>query len=191
MKIHFRIAIGILITLLGLWGTSNQTHRIDMSPSILAGSWSWYWHTDVAVGDLILIKDPTDATLMSIRRIVALPGDSVQFMNDGILINGRRLPQLDMREWDADSRVWQELSTNAHSEVTWEIIQQNRSSPFVTDIVNVPVDHVYVMCDNRSECIDSRWWGPIPNSLIKGTIAISICPFCSDGMNNRKSVLYY
>ena len=191
MKNHTRIIILLLIPVFILWVFSDRAKQTDMEPNIPKGSWIWSWETSSDIGNAVLIEHPHNPQQTRIRRIVAMPGGTVQFINDGLLVNGRRLPQLDMRVWDQRSRVRQELSTNSISEVTWEIVQHNNSSTFSTESITVPEDYVYLMCDNRSNCIDSRWWGPIPNSLIKGTIQLSFCSFCSFGMNTKSFMLYY
>ena len=191
MKKPTLITICILAPALILWGISYRTQQNDMAPNIPKGSWIWSWNNSLDVGTAVLIEHPHNPQQTRVRRIVATAGDTVQFINDGVIVNGRRLPQLDMRVWGEHSRVWQELSTNSTSEVTWEIVQQNQSSSFSTEMMTIPKDHVFLLCDNRANCIDSRWWGPVPSSLIKGTIRLSICSFCSQGMKPESFVLYY
>jgi signal peptidase I len=153
-----------------------------MAPNILKGT--WYWHTQsdqYDVGDIVVLTDPhSDST--RIRRVVAISGDRIHIHNDGIVVNDRRLPQLDMRHWNDDARVWQELSTNTDGEVTWEYIQSNTASNFQTDEITIPTEQVFLMCDNRAECLDSRWWGPISTDRIQGKITFSLCLFCNDGI---------
>ena len=120
MKNHTRIIILLLIPVFILWVFSDRAKQTDMEPNIPKGSWIWSWETSSDIGNAVLIEHPHNPQQTRIRRIVAMPGDTVQFINDGLLVNGRRLPQLDMRVWDQRSRVRQELSTNSISEVTWE-----------------------------------------------------------------------
>lgn len=161
---------------------SCATHN-DMAPNIMNGTWYWYTQNNhYDIGDMVVLKDPHgDRTL--IRRVVAQSGDSIRIHNDGIVVNDRRLPQLDMRHWSEDARVWQELSTNSDGEVTWEYIQSNKASSFQTTETTLSTKHVFLMCDNRSECLDSRWWGPISKDAIQGKITFHLCLFCNDGIN--------
>lgn len=161
---------------------SCATHN-EMAPNILDGT--WYWHRQSShydIGDIVVLADPhIDRT--RILRIIAKAGDRIRIHNDGIVLNDRRLPQLDMRHWNDNSRVWQELSTNSNGEITWEYIQPNQASTFQTTEIVIPKGHVFLMCDNRAECLDSRWWGPISNEVIQGKIIVSMCLFCNDGIN--------
>ena len=60
--------------------------------------------TPFQIGDVVWVIDPIDNTTQHPMRIMAIEGDSIQYLNDGFLLNGRRIPVLDMREWSSESR---------------------------------------------------------------------------------------
>ena len=43
----------------------------------------------------------------------------------------------------------------------------------------VPADNYFVMGDNRTDSCDSRYWGPIPKSLIVGKVELRVWPLAS------------
>jgi signal peptidase I len=45
----------------------------------------------------------------------------------------------------------------------------------------VPADDYFVMGDNRTDSCDSRYWGPIPKSLIVGKVEMRVWPLSSIG----------
>ena len=173
------IILGVVL-LASILGTASCATNKDMAPNITDGTVYWVWpQKTYDVGDVIVMADPHTSTTR-LRRIVARTSDEVYIESDGIVVNKRRLPQLDMRPWNEEARVWQELSTNQNGEVTWEFIQANSATNFKTNNSTVPQKHVFVICDNRSECIDSRWWGAVPEEMIYGKIIWSLCLFCND-----------
>ena len=83
-----------------------------------------------------------------IKRVVGLPGETVEGRGGGILINGRPLDE---------PYLTQDPGTFA---------------PVV-----VPKGHVWVMGDNRSGSSDSRFFGPIPEDSIVGRAVARVWPF--------------
>ena len=166
-----------------------------MAPTLPKGSWTWSSNPNAyQIGNVVWIRDPVDKTTRHPMRILAIEGDTIQYLNDGFILNGRRIPVLDMREWSMESRVWQETfypSGNENDALDWEIIQSNSNSNWQSSKVTIPTGYVYVSCDNRYKCLDSRWWGPLPISNIEGKIAFGMCPFCKVGLKKSSFVLYY
>lgn len=192
MTTRSRLTIGLSILLIGVMSLASRVSSDEMAPNIPAGSWVWTVSSNLyGVGDVIAMQDPHNSNKMQLRRIVATADDTVRVQNDGIIVNNRRLPQLDMRPWNDNARVWQELGTHEGQEVTWEFIQSNVASHFQTSELTLQTSHHYVMCDNRSECLDSRWWGPVSHELIEGKVILSVCLFCNDGMKRSIFMLYY
>ncbi|MDE0803303.1 MAG: signal peptidase I [Acidimicrobiales bacterium] len=93
------------------------------------------------------IVRPEDAEL--IKRVIALPGETVEGAADAIVIDGRPLiePYLD----DA-------VVTPAFAAVT------------------VPEGHVFVMGDNRTNSKDSRVFGPVPVDTVVGRAIARVWP---------------
>ena len=192
MTTRSRLTIGLSILLIGVMSVASRVSSNEMAPNIPDGSWVWTVSSNLyVVGDVIAMQDPHNSNRMQLRRIVATADDTVRVQNDGIIVNNKRLPQLDMRPWNDNARVWQELGTNEGQEVTWEFIQSNVASHFQTSELTIQANHHYVMCDNRSECLDSRWWGSISHDLIDGKVIFSVCLFCNDGMKRPIFMLYY
>ena len=187
-------AIG-LTTLLIVFSFGQCTQSNDMAPTVPKGTWTWSGERNsYQKGDVVWIHDPIDKATPRAMRVLATSGDTIQYLNDGFLLNGRRISALDMREWSQNSRVWQETfypSRDEDEALSWEIIQSNSNANWKSTRETIPDGYVYLACDNRYKCVDSRWWGPLPTSMITGKILLGICPFCKVGMKKRSFMLYY
>ena len=49
-----------------------------------------------SIGDVVWVVDPIDGVTQHPMRIVATEGDTIQYLNDGFVLNGRRISVLDM-----------------------------------------------------------------------------------------------
>ena len=187
-------AIGLTMLLI-VFSLGQCTRSNEMAPTLPKGSWTWpSQQSNYQTGDVVWVRDPIDQSTQHPMRILATEGDTIQYLNDGFLLNGRRISALDMREWNETSRVWKETfypSSDENEALSWEIVQSNSNSNWKSTKETIPKGHVYLACDNRYHCVDSRWWGPVPTSMVTGKISVGMCPFCKVGLNNRGFVLYY
>ncbi len=94
-------------------------------------------------GDVIVFKYPLDTKKDYIKRVIGLPGDRVELSNKELVINGQKVE---------DPRAKYSLHGNLRN-----------FGP-----VSVPDHHLFVMGDNRDESSDSRVWGFVPISYLKG-----------------------
>jgi len=94
-------------------------------------------------GDIVLFHYPRDPTKCFIKRVVALPGDTVEIRSGEVFIGGVLVNEIYV---DPDLN---QLSNDYGPEL-------------------VPPDHVFVLGDNRDHSNDSRHWGMLPTRLIYG-----------------------
>ena len=136
---------------------------------VLVNRLSYKLH-DVNRGDVIVFEKP--ATLVSpvgaaeikdlIKRVVALPGESVVFQDGDVYVDGRPLDE----PYLPAGTVTQPGPGGA----TWD----HRCTP--DDPCVVPEGTLWVMGDNRSNSEDSRWIGPIDQDLIVGRAFVTVWP---------------
>src|SRR5947209_13695751 len=119
---------------------------------VLVNKLSYHFH-DVHRGDIVVFKRPpgeNDPTIKDlIKRVIGLPGDTVEGRDGQIVINGRVL----------------------HEPYTAKNSPMNDFTPR-----KIPPGHYFVMGDNRSNSKDSRVFGPIAKSLIVGRAFIRVRP---------------
>jgi signal peptidase I len=116
-------------------------------------------------GDIVTFSSPKDGTRL-IKRLIALPGDTVEMRDKQLRINGEiaqyavtgtpsRSSELPVQETLAgEVRRIQWLSPHAPAD---------NFGPLV-----VPADHYLMLGDNRDNSADSRYFGLVPRNLLIG-----------------------
>ncbi|HZV81374.1 MAG TPA: signal peptidase I [Geobacteraceae bacterium] len=101
-------------------------------------------------GDVIVFEYPEDPSKDFIKRVVGLPGDVVEAKDKKVFVNGKPF----------------ENPHEIHKES--EIIPKAQNPRDTFGPVTVPPDSYFVMGDNRDRSYDSRFWGFVKSSKIKG-----------------------
>jgi len=151
---------------------------------------------DIRRGDIIVFKYPSKINTsdeivqyktLFIKRVVGLPGETVQVKGANVLIDGKPLPEyrvtaLDVRESEK-AELKKLVRTKGSPDEPYtvyyspETIESSaRGMPSVSTefryAVNspykIPADSYFVMGDNRDNSADSRVWGPVPRDLVVG-----------------------
>lgn len=121
-------------------------------------------------GEILVFKWPVDPSVDFVKRVVGLPGDTVA-MEDGVLKRNGRLVRegyTSHTEPDFDPAGeefrWQSkfLVRSAQAGKSYHP-SRNNWGPLV-----VPPAHLFVLGDNRDNSLDSRYWGFVPDSMVKG-----------------------
>jgi len=166
--------VAVLLTLLAVKTFFIGYYRIPqngMYPTLPAGSSlfaakrPYSGASSVKRGDIVVFtREENGERYNFIWRVVALPGDTVEASGESLAINGKPVSRQRIRESDAKT-VFREQIGDASYEVAYE---SSPSSPPPGVSITVPVDHFFVMGDNRFDARDSRYFGPIPFKSIVG-----------------------
>ena len=76
---------------------------------------------------------------------------------------------------DGDFTVMQETIWSKPPAATFDWLTRQRkgaSAAWSADAVEVPPGHRYLVADNRDDAMDSRWWGPVPDTAIDGVVRL-------------------
>jgi signal peptidase I len=134
-------------------------------------------------GEIVTFYSPEDETLL-IKRVVGIPGDTVELSNNALRINDTlaqyaRLDDTFVEQMTAYERhrhrFFFEVTPNSRSPVMLRPTTPNAYNSFGP--VVVPAEHYLMLGDNRDNSRDSRFIGMIHASRITGrahTVAFSV-----------------
>ena len=105
-------------------------------------------------GDVIIFHFPLDPTRDFVKRIIGVPGDTIEIERGQVFRNGVAIEEPYVTKPDRRS----------------------------ADAVDVPEGSYYVLGDNRSVSTDSREWGMVPAENVVGRMWFRYWPF--HGLNN-------
>ena len=111
-------------------------------------------------GDVIVFKYPEEPDRDFIKRVIGLPGESLEVREKKVYVNGKPLDEPYAHFLQPPGRA-SELS-----EVT-SIDVRERYGP-----VTVPPGQYFMMGDNRDNSQDSRFWGFLARDLVKGQAVV-------------------
>ena len=89
-----------------------------------------YWFSEPKQGDIVIFKYPDDENQNYIKRVIGLPGDTIEIVEGLVYVNGELLEE---------PYLWEE--------------PRGSFGPYV-----VPEGHYFMLGDNRNNSRDSRYW---------------------------------
>ena len=105
-------------------------------------------------GDIVVFKYPEEPDRDFIKRVIGLPGETIELKNKKVHVNGQPLDEQYVHFLTPPSSEFQEVTSA-------DLRENYRPSV-------VPADSFFVMGDNRDNSQDSRYWGFLPRKNIKG-----------------------
>jgi signal peptidase I len=98
-------------------------------------------------GEIMAFWSPENPDLRLVKRVIGLPGETVEVRHRDVYINGRKLPE----------------PYAVHTDPV-EFARRDNYGP-----VTLGPDQFFMMGDNRDNSNDSRFWGPAPRQNFIGT----------------------
>ena len=146
------------------WGTTwgraanlgYDTFRIpsnSMSPTLVSGDYilvdTWHFsEVDPQLGDLVVFNTPDNPGTKYVKRIIGVPGDSIELRNNILYLNARLMEE-------------SYVLLTGDSPLRYRNYEQ----------VIIAPDEYFVLGDNRDNSRDSRFFGPVPRGNIEGRVA--------------------
>jgi signal peptidase I len=117
-------------------------------------------------GDVVVFRLPQEPTVNYIKRVVGLPGDTVEYLNHRLTVNGEPIPlapDADSPLDDAAPRFIENLGDREHA-----ILIAHPGNTVRDGVYTVPEGHYFMLGDNRDNSRDSRFLGMIPETHLVG-----------------------
>jgi len=166
---------------------NNQLFKFDLNPIYMFGKKS------PERGDVIVFKYPEDPSINYIKRVVGLPGDEIEVVNNIVYVNGvvtqsekidgTKIME-DMDEKFKDYAFSFYKSKIGNHEHTIQMLSFGGGPRATTEKIVVPPKNYFVMGDNRDFSADSRFWKFVPEENIRGKALLvwfsMIIPFLED-----------
>ncbi|PCI01828.1 MAG: signal peptidase I [Alphaproteobacteria bacterium] len=120
------------------------------------------WGEEPKRGDVVVFKLPSDNKTDYIKRVVGLPGDTVQMRNGRLYLNGTIVPRTFVQQSGVTDRYGKMARLTEYDEtlpngVVHKIYEQSDAGPLDnTRVFTVPAGHYFAMGDNRDNSQDSR-----------------------------------
>jgi len=103
----------------------------------------WLGQRKIRRGDVIVFQSKEDPEIDLVKRVIGLPGETIELRRGRIFINGQLLDE------------------------PYVLPEHNLALPSMPPRL-IPHDSYFMMGDNRDNSRDSRYWGAVPRALVKG-----------------------
>lgn len=104
-------------------------------------------------GDIVVFKYPRDPKQFFIKRVIGLPGDTIEVKDDGVYIAEGSIGEL--QRFDESEYLPSDVETK----------QKGTEHRYVLE-----ADQYFLLGDNREHSLDSRSFGPVDINLIVGKV---------------------
>ncbi|PWG00203.1 signal peptidase I [Levilactobacillus bambusae] len=170
------IVVGILLALAikTFWVTPVNVDGTSMQPNLQSSEHMYVFkQSKVKRGSVIIFNAhdvaPNQGTnTQFVKRVIALPGDTVRYTTDGKLYVNDKL--------QSQSYISQTERKAGTTSVTgaFDLASLSKEQHWKRDVgvTKVPKNKVFVMGDHRSVSYDSRYWGYVPEDKIIGVAKV-------------------
>lgn len=154
------IAVVVCVLLITYVVQAFKVQGTSMSPELLDGerilvNKFLYRFADIERGDVVVFWYPEDPNLSFIKRVVGLPGETVEIRDGDVYVDGVLIDEPYVVVNNADRRSFASLE--------------------------IRPGHYFVLGDNRRGSNDSRSWGLVPERYVYGKAFVRIWPLSDVG----------
>lgn len=143
-------------------------------------------NNDPQRGDVMVFRYPPQPSLDYIKRVVAVPGDQVAYLNKQLFINGVAVDKVPLPDfYDVSSMRYSTQFAESLGGKNYNTLNDHDRPAFIPGTTPfpyhdqcrysiegveclVPQGHYFVLGDNRDNSLDSRYWGFVPEANIVG-----------------------
>ena len=124
-------------------------------------------------GDVVVFRPPQHPDQDWIKRVIGLPGDVVAYRDNTVYVNGEPFAYGASRQYVGEGRGREMTGASVLEEQLGPVRHRILEVPGFADPRGqgewqVPTGEYFVMGDNRDRSDDSRFWGTLPESQLRG-----------------------
>ncbi len=200
--------------LVSKWSYGYSRYSLPFSVPLIPGR---IFASEPDAGDVVVFKAPPNSNQDYIKRVIGLPGDTVQMQNGQLYLNGNAIPKKRIEDFiiavsdnttcneerfedvdengDAICRYPQYRETLPNGK-SYNVLDLRASGADSTPPIIVPEGHMFLMGDNRDNSLDSRFpavegqgIGIVPQANLVGRAQVSV--FSTDGSASLNPVTWF
>jgi len=150
------IAVGLAVFIIVFFYQPVQVEGTSMAPLLRDQERIFinkfvYRFEPIHRGDVVVFWYPLDTSESFIKRVIGLPGDTIQIKSGRLFVNGKYVPE---------------------PYVPKKYFDDSSYGP-----ITIPPHEYFVMGDHRNSSNDSRIFGPVPRKYIYGKAVFAYWPF--------------
>jgi len=124
-------------------------------------------YSDPARDDILVFDPPHDDTLVLVKRLIGMPGDTLEMREQVLLVNGEPKDEpyvsySGLPDYHSDEMTWQ------RDYLVGESIDDYKPTRDNWGPIAIPHDHYFMMGDHRDDSLDSRTWGFLERWRLEG-----------------------
>ncbi len=185
------VLIIAVVLYIAIW-SALQTVRVDgesmvgtlQNNDLLLASKVSYYFGDPQRGDIVVLIPPSDPTKDFIKRVIGVPGDTIE-------IDGGRSPTALLIKPQGKG-PWQRLQEPYLPE-KWDTMNYcclpGGTESSAPEPLSIPTGKYFVMGDNRNKSSDSRSFGLVPRGNILAKAFVRVLPFAHFGLGAGPSLV--
>lgn len=129
--------------------STSMVPTLEISDRVLVAKF-WYYLPKISPkrGQIVVFKYPQDTRKDYVKRIIGLPGDTVEMRSGIVYVNGKELFEDYVKNTD----------------------------DYTMPMITVPEKSYFCLGDNRPNSQDSRFWGFVPHKYLRGPAVVRYWP---------------
>jgi signal peptidase I len=153
------------------------------------------FYSEIKRGDIMVFKYPGDPKIPYIKRVIGMPGETIQIRGQKVFINNQELQEkrIQCELLQDDKAPLREISTegtgnySTYHDKDADHAVSHQMKYGVNEPLKIPAGEYFVLGDSRENSLDSRYWGTVKaNAMLFKARSILTSPVTSRSFTNLK-----